>query len=69
MGKRTPIQPFRAALLKTGENSSQILQLQIWRDEVDEIMAMVRDKMETVHKLQVPLIADVGVGQSWAEAH
>lgn len=37
--------------------------------EVEELSALVKDKMETVHELDVPLIADVGVGMNWAEAH
>ncbi len=37
--------------------------------EVEELSAMVKDKMEHVHPLKVPLIADVGVGANWSEAH
>lgn len=37
--------------------------------EVDELSAIVKDKMESVHPLNVPLIADVGVGANWSEAH
>ena len=30
---------------------------------------LVRREMEEVYPLAVPLVADVGVGASWAEAH
>ena len=37
--------------------------------EVDAVRALVREEMENVHPLDVPLVVDVGVGDSWAEAH
>lgn len=37
--------------------------------EVDAVSAMVREEMENVHSLDVPLVVDVGVGDSWAAAH
>ncbi len=37
--------------------------------EVEELSALVKDKMEGVHPLKVPLVADVGVGANWSEAH
>ncbi|MFT7583042.1 MAG: DNA polymerase-1, partial [Myxococcota bacterium] len=37
--------------------------------EVDTVVAIVTDVMEHAAKLRVPLIVDVGVGDSWAEAH
>ena len=36
--------------------------------EVEEISALVRDKMEHAFPLDVPLEVDIGVGGSWAEA-
>ena len=38
-------------------------------DEVEVVTALVRDAMEHAQKLAVPLVVDIGVGQSWGEAH
>ena len=38
-------------------------------DEVERLSAMVKDAMENVASLKVPLIADVSHGATWAEAH
>lgn len=37
--------------------------------EVEQVMAIARTQMQEVYALRVPLVADVGVGDSWAEAH
>lgn len=37
--------------------------------EVEQVCAIVRERMEHAHPLRVPLVVDVGVGQTWAEAH
>ena len=37
--------------------------------EVERLSAMVKDAMENVVQLKVPLIADVAYGATWAEAH
>ena len=37
--------------------------------EIDRLSAMVKEVMENVVELQVPLIADVSYGKTWAEAH
>ena len=36
--------------------------------EVDALVAMVREEMEGVAQLRVPLIADASIGETWAEA-
>lgn len=36
--------------------------------EVDEVRAMVKTEMESVRKLDVPLVVDVGVGDNWRDA-
>ncbi|MDO4437129.1 MAG: DNA polymerase I [Coriobacteriaceae bacterium] len=36
--------------------------------EVERLVAMVREEMEGVAELRVPLIADASVGETWAEA-
>ncbi len=37
--------------------------------EVERVVALVRDAMEHPWPLEVPLVVNVGVGGSWAEAH
>lgn len=37
--------------------------------ELDELRSIVKDKMETACQLSVPLVADIGVGRNWVEAH
>jgi len=36
--------------------------------EVAEVSALIREIMETVWPLAVPLVVEVGAGRSWAEA-
>jgi DNA polymerase-1 len=45
------------------------LVFEVPRAEVEQVGALVRDKMETVLPLGVPLSVDVGVGRHWREAH
>jgi DNA polymerase-1 len=35
----------------------------------EEFKQWVKNEMEAVHKLDVPLVVDVGSGQTWGEAH
>jgi DNA polymerase-1 len=37
-------------------------------EEVDTVAALVKHEMESVHRLEVPLIVDVGVGANWRDA-
>ncbi len=37
--------------------------------EVQRVSEMVREEMENVHPLDVPLVVDVGVGDSWGAVH
>lgn len=39
------------------------------KDELEELKALVKDKMENAFKLEVPLDVDMGTGQNWLEAH
>jgi DNA polymerase-1 len=38
-------------------------------DEVDDANALVRQEMESVWDLAVPLKVNMATGQNWAEAH
>ena len=37
--------------------------------ELDVAEELVRQEMEGVHDLSVPLTVDIGIGANWAEAH
>jgi DNA polymerase-1 len=45
------------------------LLFEVDEERVDEIAQMVRQEMAGAIELAVPLVVDVGVGQSWDEAH
>jgi len=45
------------------------LLFEVPEDEVDRIGPMVKEEMEGVHRLDVPLKVDVNVGKNWDEAH
>ena len=38
-------------------------------NELDTVKELLVDKMQSVAKLKVPLIAEVGIGDNWYEAH
>lgn len=63
-------------LREEGFRSQMILQVHdelcftVPSDERERLVAMVREEMEQVlPSLSVPLVADVGVGENWLEAH
>jgi len=37
-------------------------------DEIEPLTQVVREHMENVLELQVPLVVDIGVGPNWLEA-
>jgi DNA polymerase-1 len=37
-------------------------------DEVDALAGLVREQMENVTPLRVPLVVDIGTGPNWLEA-
>lgn len=39
------------------------------RSELDRVTRIVKESMEGVAKLRVPLISDAGIGENWLEAH
>lgn len=41
----------------------------VYKPELDEIRAVVKDKMENAMKLKVPIIVDSGIGDNWLDAH
>ena len=43
------------------------LVLEARESEAEAVGAMVKDTMELVHPLAVPLVVDVGIGANWAE--
>ena len=44
------------------------LDFEVPTSEVEALSALVRETMEGVCELRVPLVADVSVGNNWAEA-
>jgi DNA polymerase-1 len=45
------------------------LLLEVPEEEVDELVSMIREEMEGVYPLRVPLKVDIGTGLNWDEAH
>jgi DNA polymerase I len=66
---------IHGALHASGMKTAMLLQVhdelvfETPADELDQIKEMVRDKMEGVWPLTVPLRVDMGWGANWAEAH
>jgi DNA polymerase-1 len=61
-------------LEKKGFKSKLILQvhdeliLNVYKDEIDEVKSLVKKEMENAITLEVPLIVDVNIGDSWYES-
>src|SRR3990167_3227392 len=61
--------------LASGFKTRMILQVhdellfEVPQDELHEISRMVKDEMEGAWDLRVPIVAEIGTGRNWAEAH
>ena len=62
-----------AALREQGMKSRMTLQVhdelvfEVPENEIDTMRALVREQMETVHPLTVPLLVEIGVGKNWRD--
>ncbi len=62
-----------AALRQRGLKSTMTLQVhdelvfEVPEDEVGEMGTLVREQMEKVHPLTVPLLVEIGVGRNWRD--
>jgi DNA polymerase-1 len=45
------------------------LVFEVPEDEVEEVKKLIKQKMENVVKLDVPITVDIGIGNNWYEAH
>ena len=45
------------------------LNFDVFPNEIDSLRAIVKDQMENVEQLRVPLTIDMGDGGNWLEAH
>ena len=64
-----------SALRKAGLQTQMLLQVhdellfEVPHDKVEQTKNLVRSAMESAAVLDVPLVVDIGVGRSWADAH
>ena len=45
------------------------LVFEVLRGRGGQLESLVRERMESVYALEVPLVVDVGLGSNWREAH
>ena len=64
--KRFQEEKFRSRMIMQVHDE---LNFNVYKDELEQVRQIVLDEMEGAIRLQVPLIADYGVGQNWLEAH
>ncbi len=41
----------------------------VYKPELETVIAIIKEKMEGAYALKVPLITDIGIGNNWLEAH
>ena len=62
-----------AAIGERGMKSKMTLQVhdelvfEVPESEVDSVRTLVREQMESVHPLSVPLMVEIGVGKNWRD--
>jgi DNA polymerase-1 len=62
------------ALREAGAGSRMLLQVhdelvfEAPPEETQRLSAMVKREMEQVYPLEVPMVADIGVGENWRDA-
>jgi DNA polymerase-1 len=61
----TPVTPGCRMILTVHDE----LVFEVPKDEVSDATPLIKERMETVRALDVPLIVDVGHGAAWSEAH
>ena len=72
---RLSLSPARVESMAEGMRARLLVQVHdeldfsVPEDEVEALGAMVREIMENVAQLRVPLVVDVQTGANWAEAH
>jgi DNA polymerase-1 len=60
---------------ESGLRSKMILQVHdelvfdVYRPELEQVKTLVKDGMEKVCSLKVPLIVEIGTGDNWLDAH
>jgi len=64
--KRLMEQGFEAKLLLQVHDE---LDFSVSENEIETLSAMVKEVMEGIVELKVPLVVDVSYGNNWAEAH
>ena len=45
------------------------LVFEVYQSELEEMKTLVKEKMQSAMKLNVPILVEVGVGKNWLEAH
>ncbi len=71
--KKAMIEVWRE-IQKQGFDAKMIIQVhdelvfEVKEEQADQLMKMVKERMEGVMKLEVPLVVDIACGKNWAEA-